>query len=432
MSVFYKNHINIASWNIQGMTEDKLRDEMVRDFITNNDCAIFVESWLNDNIAVDNNYTYCLLAKKSSRGRSKGGIIVTMKKEMKKGIKILQTFESHILWLKFEKSCFKLSSDLYVCVVYVPPIDTIKQGCDKYYIWEVIEDHILSYSNYGDVLIIGDLNSRTGAENDLLEPNVHIDSMHCLDGGDKVNVRISNDSVLSQYGKTVIDLCKHNNLLILNGRTLGDLDGKYTSFHYNGCSVIDYCIVSHNILPSVMYFKVSEPTHISDHANISVCLKGIIKNNTHEKTIPNNCKLFPPGYVWDEKRYLEALNTEKITKMTESVKSNNMYSNDSAGINKMCDDITNILSETASFSLLHKKMYKSKCRKAKTAKWYTNDIHKLKCNVIHTAKLLKKYPNDSIVRGNYVRHKKLYKQVCRQAKRRYISRLAQELNESEL
>ena len=122
-----------------------------------------------------------------------------------------------------------------MCVVYVPPYDTIKKGCDKYHLWEVLEDQIILYSNYGDVTILGDLNSRTGTENDVLEPNVEIDGLHCLDCTNctnKTNIRISKDSVINQYGKNVIEPCKHHNLLILNGRTLGDLDGKYTSFHY--------------------------------------------------------------------------------------------------------------------------------------------------------------------------------------------------------
>ena len=39
---------------------------------------------------------------------------------------------------------------------------------------------------------------------------------------------------------------------ILNGRTAGDMTGKYTCFKYNGCSVVDYIMVDRNVHEKVM------------------------------------------------------------------------------------------------------------------------------------------------------------------------------------
>lgn len=44
---------------------------------------------------------------------------------------------------------------------------------------------------------------------------------------------------------------------ILNGRTLGDMLGKFTCFTSNGSSVVDYAIVSESVLNSILYFNVS-------------------------------------------------------------------------------------------------------------------------------------------------------------------------------
>ena len=60
-------------------------------------------------------------------------------------------------------------------------------------------------------------------------------------------------------------MCKESGLRILNGRTICDLLGKPTCITYNGCSVVDYTIVSYELLCSVGYFKVCDFTALSNH-----------------------------------------------------------------------------------------------------------------------------------------------------------------------
>ena len=62
--------------------------------------------------------------------------------------------------------------------------------------------------------------------------------------------------------------------MILNGRTFGDTLGKYTCHEYGGSSVVDYAIVSENILSLVKYFTVHDfLPDLSDHSMISVRIK---------------------------------------------------------------------------------------------------------------------------------------------------------------
>ena len=77
-------------------------------------------------------------------------------------------------------------------------------------------------------------------------------------------------------------MCKESSLRILNGRTLGDLPGKFTCFTYNGCSVVhvDYSIASVYLLRSVGTFKVHGFTTISGHCPISCSLFTCFRN-TH-------------------------------------------------------------------------------------------------------------------------------------------------------
>ena len=41
--------------------------------------------------------------------------------------------------------------------------------------------------------------------------------------------------LINSSGKHLLNLCKESGLIILNGRTIGDLQGKHTCITYNGC-----------------------------------------------------------------------------------------------------------------------------------------------------------------------------------------------------
>ena len=68
-------------------------------------------------------------------------------------------------------------------------------------------------------------------------------------------------------------MCQSLQLRIPNGRKLGDFDGKFTCFKPNGKSVVDYAIVSQSHYSNIVYFGVSPPNQLSDHALISLSIK---------------------------------------------------------------------------------------------------------------------------------------------------------------
>jgi hypothetical protein len=112
----------------------------------------------------------------------------------------------------------------------------------------------------GEVVVQGDFNAYTGSIPDFVlsdnppypnsdGPNYFIDS--CIPRN-KFDRKHPNKS-----GKLLTDLCKETGLRLLNGRTLGDLHGKYTCITYNGCSVVDYTLVSSSLLQGIGSFMVN-------------------------------------------------------------------------------------------------------------------------------------------------------------------------------
>ena len=83
--------------------------------------------------------------------------------------------------------------------------------------------------------------------------------------------RNGQDIKVCTRGKELLETCISSKLSILNGRTFGDFSGKFTSYQYNGNSVIDFCLVSEEQMSNVIYFHVDDPVlRLADHSKISV------------------------------------------------------------------------------------------------------------------------------------------------------------------
>ena len=131
---------------------------------------------------------------------------------------------------------------------------------------------------------------------------------------------------LNQNGELLLDICKSVPLRILNGRTSGDLMGRFTRYPiYYGQnetnplpSVIDYALGNHDILRKIKYFSISDLTRYSDHCIIKLSVETKFKINT-ENAYPNLISA-PPKFEWNniyKNRLCEAFSsTECQTSLT--------------------------------------------------------------------------------------------------------------------
>ena len=93
---------------------------------------------------------------------------------------------------------------------------------------------------------------RTGNEHDFIqfdkfENSLEIKTQICGNSLESENLnnklnRNSQDKTVNQRGKELLDLCKANDMLITNGRKVGDLFGKLTSHQWNGSALNDYLL----------------------------------------------------------------------------------------------------------------------------------------------------------------------------------------------
>ena len=139
----------------------------------------------------------------------------------------------------------------------------------------------------------------------------------------------SGKSVINQSGNWLIDLCIDNQLYLLNGRTLGDLTGKFTCHTPRGSSIVGYIITSSSLSTLVQSMNISDITLFSDDCILTVKLK-VFSDFSYESSDRVETEMHslnvPDVFSWSrtsKTKYEEALRSSevklKIEKLDEIV-----------------------------------------------------------------------------------------------------------------
>ena len=290
------SYINIVTWNVQALIKDTVDDTMFLSCVNNNDVIILTETWLQGEMDILPNKYFNFhnirVNSKKSRGRPSGGISVLIRKDLysnsNQNIKKIQVLKStdFSVWVKLNKIFFGLEKDVFLGAIYIPPKNSTYYnshigGCP----FDELEKDISKFSGDGAIILAGDFNARTANKLELVHREPHFTKMsdevmsdRCVTILETVGraKRNSQDSVVNSFGNKLLDICGKFDICILNGRTLGDLSGNFTSFQRMGRSVVDYFIASEHLVPHIHTLQVSPPNNVSDHA--FVAMNTVIEN----------------------------------------------------------------------------------------------------------------------------------------------------------
>ena len=210
------------------------------------------ETWLkpsnNQDIAISGFNVFIhsrtTLHKRAKRGSE--GLAIFIKEDLKNYIDILTPRENQErVWLRCHGNLFSQYISVFICFGYIPLESSCNVKAYNETVWSDVELEILHYSKMGKVMICGDLNGHTGS--------------------------ISQDKVVNNQGKHLIDLCYTADLYILNV-TFGDItSGNLTFYGHQRGSVVDYILSSKQIV--FTSFNVSPLSQFSDHCSISFNLQ---------------------------------------------------------------------------------------------------------------------------------------------------------------
>ncbi|KAK3101032.1 hypothetical protein FSP39_000386 [Pinctada imbricata] len=424
-------------WNIEGLTSDKINSQSFIDSISKFNIISLVETWANDTehnndipgfklVEIRNRTKHC------KARRNSGGIKVFAKSNISKGIKKMRKTHTDIVWLMLDHTFFNTNKDIYLAIVYVSPenVKSKAQNIDMIYT-QLLAD-ICEFSRLGHIILQGDFNAYTNTHPDfVVDDNSNPPCLNenvCYINDVKLPRNNLDPKYSNKSGKNLLDICKETGLRILNGRKIGDLKGNLTCFTYNGCSVVDYTIVSKEIYNLIGYFEVHEFSSLSNHCPISC---SILTSYLVDKTSKLELNPLPAKFVWDNDSISKYI--ENINKKGNVDKFKNFTSREFHSINSAIDEFNNLLLTVAreSTKVIHPKAkVKNIKKKQKNKPWFNESCRDLRISLQGYVKLVNKFPQNETYRTNYYRLKSKFRRACKKEERNYKKSVLKQINDN--
>ena len=212
--------------NVYGSLELKLGCQEVGEIMNEYDIVFFSETWTNEfsKLDVKGFKKFCKhrLRVKNAK-RDSGGLVVYFKEHIVKGAKEIEWDFEDVL--NYAKGFFGWNQDLYMHFVYLKPVSSTREninvGVDGF---EKLFEQISKFSSEGSNMILGDLNSRVGENQECKIINIDNDDISeelftlpsevfenvftiddFVDNGMTVK-RTNKDTVINQHGKQLLQL----------------------------------------------------------------------------------------------------------------------------------------------------------------------------------------------------------------------------------
>ena len=277
--IYTKKNLKISSWNINGYLNkglNKFKDNSFKNKLLQQDIFCLQETHCDlENCLELSDFprpVHLIRPKERSSRKRYGGLSIYIHNTIRPGVKFLEHATNDFIWIILDKSFFGFEENLYICFVYDPPENSSYYKKLNYDIFEIIENDIVKYSQLGKIMIAGDLNVRIGQDFDYIQmdSDKHIPLFDNYKNDSVLIKRKSKDCTVNTRGRQLLSQCITSSLRILNGRTMGDLSGSYTCHQPLGSSVVDYMIVSEDMIPNIIYFQIHNYLpDLSDHCQIS-------------------------------------------------------------------------------------------------------------------------------------------------------------------
>ena len=368
-----------------------------------------------------------------------GGVAILVKNEYKDGIEFIKD-NNHTDYLvcRLKRTYFQQEDDIFLVNVYARPHNS-KESTSTDSGREILsktEEIVNDLRQRGEVILCGDFNARiaklTGTiENDTSEflpmPEDYEPDIH--------NARNSQDLSMNSYCKQFINLVSNNQLYILNGRTLGDFRGQYTSIQPKGCSVIDYFAVSSKIQSSVNFLKVQNLTMYSDHRPLNIELRCPPISLKPSKPLHVEYQKASPRFIFNETNktnFIDALCSETATdtlnKLNDSLEKLNQASAPHI-INETVKTVNNTFTEhirtLASASFKQTKVGTKK--KQKNNPWFNWQARTAKCQLRKATDITSQFPSSNLIREEFYRVKGNYKKLLKKCETNYFENLNKDI-----
>lgn len=374
-------------------------------------------------VAIPGYRSFCNIRKGKSVNH--GGVCTLVRNDLSEGVRRINniTESSDFVILKISKSALKMKRDIYIINLYISPKNSswsLKRDYEPFEELSRVLD-TLAKRDDGDLILAGDFNSRIGELDDFLTDDklaTFVDIPSDVNNSINLKQRNSLDKHSNSYKNEFLDFIIGYKLIILNGRTIGDIYGDYTCVKWNGCSLIDYGIISQDLAKSIISFRVLKFTEFSDHKPIEITIKADVTSK-----VPDNTQKYP----FCHKRFI--MTDEGKLLLTESQKSdeykeiiNDILTSDYSDVNTLNKNITDSLVNLADVSFKSTKPWRIKdCKGDKP--WVDGSCKEAKKGLNKALRILNNNNNSDFIRKRYYSVKKRYFRHLNSKRSKYMSDL---------
>ena len=357
-------------------------------------------------------YIFHSQCRKQKFVRKSGGIGAFIKNDIAPYITLIESESDYILWLRISKLLLKTDEDVVLGIVYLPPSDSRFNTPDEIDLFEVEVSNMNILHKY--VLLTGDFNARTHTKADFISEDEFLTEHFEFDNNLRQlyntsqilrelnfsEIRTSKDKTSNNEGNSLLQICKTNDLLILNGRC--GKDANIGALTFKNTSVIDYSIASAQALKFVENFEIFEmdSLYTDHHALLETTLKFGSPIKVYKKQ-ENPTSIKSPKWQENKKdNFVLNLDADQINALKLKLRNACDNSEDvtKENINEMCSQITDIFIESAHKSFpntktnsntfqnkQHKRWFGPRCQAARRKYHIARKVHSL--NPSHTNKV---------------------------------------------
>ena len=126
---------------------------------------------------------------------------------MKQYVKVIETNQYGIIWVKISKDLFSTDDDVFICHMYIPPNVSKVFSSTDFDFFDQLELDIVKYNDLGKVYISGDLNARTSDSSDYFVFDKYLDeSLYMLNTYD-IPKRKNMDRIIDYHGIRLLETC---------------------------------------------------------------------------------------------------------------------------------------------------------------------------------------------------------------------------------
>ena len=428
--------LSIVCYNVDGLL-NKLNDTDFLKFIDSQDVICFCETFITTLDELPKNifssfYKYFAPAVQlRNGGRASGGVLVLCKSSLNVTFSQIHVSYDNCVVLKLKHAFTNVQKDLMIICTYIPPYNspyyTYKSPYEKNGInlFENVLHNLMDEHENTSFIITGDFNSRLSSCQPMLENNIdkYIDFDMATSSYNSVEdtdfQRNSMDTFTNSFGESLIKLCTIFELFIVNGMKSSPLSGFFTNISVHGKSVVDYFLLSNDLINKHFNMSIldrTESTHMA--IKLVICLNDVIINNAE----PNNVNKYVTKFIWNNDKSPTFIdNIASVTHadlLSECV--DLIDTNVDTSLLQFNDSILNAASCMKKQFKCHSNSYNNKCN------WFDNDCIRQKKEVRTYLNRYKRTKDDQ-TKEQYIAVRRKYKHFLKQKRKQFCKCKAKRL-----